>query len=391
MDAQTQGVITLLRSGLTGEKLSLPEGFELEQAYSQLRRHQVQAICYLGALACGENKSSTVMQQLFRDYCMALRYSEQQAAQLDSLLSAFDEAGVEYMPLKGCRLKKLYPKPELRTMGDADILIRMEQYDVIVPIMQRLGFARGKESDHELVWQKGPLLVELHKRLFPSHNKDYHGHFGDGWLTAQKDRGTRYKMSDEDEFVYLLSHFAKHYRDGGIGCRHVADLWLYLRAKESLDLVYLKKQLKKLRLLDFYHNIRQLLAMWFEDGQEDDKTRLITHAVFQSGAWGERSSHILADALRKQSGGSGLLTAKLKRLWGLSFLPLWQMKQKYPVLDRWPVLLPVFWVVRIIKILFFTKGKIAQHSKEFSYMNQQRVSEYEQALHYVGLDFNFEE
>ena len=31
--------------------------------------------------------------------------------------------------------KKLYPKPELRVMGDADILIREEQYDKIKPVM----------------------------------------------------------------------------------------------------------------------------------------------------------------------------------------------------------------------------------------------------------------
>ena len=390
MDVMTQGIITLLRSGLTGEKLALPEGFDPEQAYSQLRRHQIQPVCYLGGLACGLAKDSPVMQRLFRDYCAALLYSENQAAQLEELFAAMDAEGVDYMPLKGCELKKLYPRPEMRTMGDVDILIRMEQYEHIVPLMERLGYRPGKESDHELVWQKDRLMVELHKRLFPSHNKDLHGHFGDGWARARVVAGTRYAMSPEDTFAYLISHFAKHYRDGGIGCRHVADLWLYRRANPQMDPKYLHDQLRAMHLERFYDGLCTMLSFWFEGGPGDDRARLMTQVIFESGSWGERSSHILAAALRNKKGGHSVLGAKIKRLWKLTFLPLWLMKQKYPVLVKLPVLLPVFWVVRAVQILF-TKGKLTQHSREFAYMSQQRVDEYEQALRYVGLDFNFEE
>ena len=51
MDAQNRGIITLLRSGLTGEKLALPEGFDLEQAMEALHKHQIQAVCYFGVFS----------------------------------------------------------------------------------------------------------------------------------------------------------------------------------------------------------------------------------------------------------------------------------------------------------------------------------------------------
>ena len=70
--------------------------------------------------------------------------------------------------LKGCNLKRLYPQPELRLMADADILIRMEQYDQIKSVMQSLGFACERESDHEFIWRTKGLYLELHKRLLPS-------------------------------------------------------------------------------------------------------------------------------------------------------------------------------------------------------------------------------
>ena len=37
-------------------------------------------------------------------------------------------------------MKALYPAPELRVMGDADVLIRLEQYEKIVPLMEKMGF-----------------------------------------------------------------------------------------------------------------------------------------------------------------------------------------------------------------------------------------------------------
>ena len=58
----------------------------------------------------------------------------------------------------------------MRTMGDADILIKTEQYERIVPIMNRLGYLPGVESNHECVWDKKNMLhVELHKMLIQSY------------------------------------------------------------------------------------------------------------------------------------------------------------------------------------------------------------------------------
>ena len=58
----------------------------------------------------------------------------------------------------------------MRTMGDADILIKTEQYERIVPIMNRLGYLPGVESNHEYVWDKKNMLhVELHKMLIQSY------------------------------------------------------------------------------------------------------------------------------------------------------------------------------------------------------------------------------
>ena len=74
--------------------------------------------------------------------------------------------------------------------------------------MVDLGFVQGSESDHEYVWKSKSLLLELHKCLIPSYNKDYYAYFGDGWGKAVLCEGSkyRYEMSKEDQFVYLFCH-----------------------------------------------------------------------------------------------------------------------------------------------------------------------------------------
>ena len=289
MDRQQEGVLTLIRSAVTGQALALPEDFDLDSSLPLLKRHQLTALACAGALNCGLVPGA----QLFEGYGKSLKKSEDQLRILKKLFAAFDENGIAYLPLKGSNMKALYPRPELRVMGDADILIRLEQYAQIVPILESLGFEFQVESDHELIWHAKGLHLELHKRLIPSYNEDYYAYFGDGWRLAKKQAGCRYALSPEDDLIYQFTHFAKHYRDGGIGCRHVTDLWVYKRHFPNLDTAYIRRELDKLQLLAFYDNICRLVGVWFEGAPADQMTDFISEFIFESGSWKGPGSHDL--------------------------------------------------------------------------------------------------
>lgn len=391
MDDLQQGLLTLVRSGLTGEMLVLPEGVELKALCPELVRHQVVAVGYVGAVNCGVPKENPAMGKLFQYYCQMLHHSEQQQKLIEATCAAFDRAGVDYMPLKGCNLKGMYPFPELRTMGDADILIRVEQYDRIRPLLPELGFSDVTESDHELIWQQGGLLLELHKRLIPSYNRDYHRYFGNGWQLATIRNGTRYAMKQEDELIYLFTHFAKHYRDGGIGLRHLADLWVFRRACPRLDMDYVRRELKKLRLLEFYENVAKTVAAWFGEGEWDEVSRTVIGHVCGSGAYGTKAGRNLYAVAKETGGEKSIAQARLARLCNLVFQPLAQMEKKHPVLRKAPVLLPVFWVVRGFRVVLFRRDRLEKTTREFRAASTNAVGKYRQELDFVGLKFDFEE
>lgn len=391
MDVLQQGIITLIRSSLTGETLPLPEGFDLEEAYPQILRHGILTMAYDGALRCGVDKKLPVMQKLFQRYLKGMLQSEGQMKAVERICTAFDAAEVDYMPLKGCNLKALYPEPELRQMGDADVLIRVEQCGAIHPIMRELGFAEQVESDHELIWSSRELLVELHKRLIPSYNKDYYRYFGDGWQLAKVQDGTRYGMVPEDEYIYLFTHFAKHYRDGGIGCRHVADLWVWRKAYPQMEEAYIADELDKLHLLEFEQNMTRVLAVWFEGAEPDEKTRFITDIIFRSGAWGEKEAHTASAGAKSAAEAGSVGKGKALRVCRMLFPSAAVMQNRYPVLKQHSALTPVFWPVRWVTAALFRRDNIRKQRDDLTLTTPDKIETYQQALNYVGLDFHFKE
>lgn len=388
MNATQLGIIALMKSAVLCQPQPLPEGFDIQEALPWIRRHHIAALAYDGADRCSLNRSHPSMKKLFQAYCSSLLVSEGQEREIGRIFRAFEENGIDYMPLKGCNMKALYPRPELRTMGDADILIRLEQYGRIKPILKELGFEEKYESDHELVWKISGLELELHKHLIPSYNHDLYAYFGDGWQMAVPGGGCRWDMTPEDAFVFLFTHFAKHYRDGGIGLRHVLDLWVYLRANPELDMGRVHGALNALHLRQFYGNISRLMAVWFDGAQADERTDYLTEFLFASGSWGNMEQRVLTESMRSmQRSGTGR-GGKLRYLWRTAFPGVDALRGRYPILRRAPWLLPLVWLVRPFRKLLFERRALKRKKQVMEAMTRENLDMHRRMLHYVGLEPN---
>lgn len=390
MNVTQRGVIALMKSAVLQKPQMLPEGFQIQAAMPLIQRHHIAALAYDGAERCGLTRKDPAVAKLFQAYCSSLLVSEGQMREITRIFRAFEEAGIDYLPLKGCNMKTLYPKPELRTMGDADILIRMGQYERIVPVMESLGFVHKYESDHELVWENRGLNVELHKYLIPTYNRDLYAYFGDGWQLAVSGGGSRWDMTAEDTFVFLFTHFAKHYRDGGIGCRHVLDLWVYLRANPELNMEHVRSVLDRLSLLAFYENIARLLSVWFEGAEDDARTEFLTEFLFASGSFGNMEQRMLVESVRNMRRNGAGAAGKLRYLWRLAFPSLEAMQKRYTVLRKAPWLLPVMWLVRPVFKLLCERKSLAHHQRVLGGMTGENRDERRELLEYVGLRDNLE-
>lgn len=388
MNTQQRGLILLMKSAVTQKAYSLPEAFDLEAAYPLVLEHHIAALVYDGACRCGVDRKMPVMQKLFTAYCRAMIKSEKQMAAVERLMAAFDEQGIDYLPLKGCKMKRLYPVPELRTMGDADILIRKEQILRIQGILEEQGYTYDHESDHEFVWKCSALYLELHKRLIPSYNRDFYSYFGEGWQLAIPENGCRYTMTAEDEMVFLFTHFTKHFRDGGIGCRYMLDLWVYRNAHPDLNEEYLQDVMDRLQIREFYENILHLLELWFGDGAEDEKLLYITDFIFASGSWGRTDQQLLSQAVKHSKYMAGR-SGRLHYIWETLFPSAMALRRKYTILQKAPWMLPVVWLIRPFYKVIFEWPTLKKQQRNLKVLDQKAIDQRQQMLRYVGLDYNF--
>ena len=169
MDTVKEMLFKLLRGGLKREAVTIVEPFPFDDVVQEASRHGVENLLFYGLQKAGFTIQDPKMKALFHTVGENIFRSENQVDTAMQVCKAFEENGIAYMPLKGLLLRDLYPAPEMRTMGDVDILIRPEQHERIRALMPTLGFSFVLESAHECSWGKpGILYMELHKAYFRS-------------------------------------------------------------------------------------------------------------------------------------------------------------------------------------------------------------------------------
>jgi len=387
MDTTQRGIITLIKSALTGEALALPDGFALENSARLIAKQGLLPLVYQGAYNCGMDMQSETLQAFKNSYFQSMMVSGRQLQAAERIFAAFDKNGIDYLPLKGYNLKKLYPQPELRPMGDADILIKAEQYGKIRPVMQELGFEEEAVSSYDVHWKSKHLLAELHRRLFSGRQRDLQQYFGDCWSRAVKGDGSRYAFTAEDEFVYIFSHMTKHFRFVGIGARQVVDLYVFRKAHPELDERRVQQIMNIIGLSGFYGNILRLLAVWFEDAPSDGVTDLITAYVFGNDGFGTEENKLYSEEVIRAQGSGSLSNTRAKSLRSALFPPLRDMQLSYNVLYRQKWLLPVYWPVRWVDIAIHRPQNIRRKIGMINRMTDEKVSAHQLMLKKMGLEF----
>jgi len=387
-----KGVVNLIKSALCSTKEDLPAGFDFSEAYALGKSHQILPLLYYGAVNSGIKLDSQMKALLENATMQNVLVNQKQMYLVKVVFAAFEKNEISYMPLKGTLLKGVYPKPEMRPMSDADILIKEEEYDKISSVLQGLGFKEKYESNHELVWKKSVLTLELHKSLIPTYHKDYYNYFGNGWkLAKERIDNFGYKMKYEDALIYNFTHMAKHYRAGGIGIRHIIDVYMCFPKESQLDYNYVKAELKNLKLWEFFCNVLDTVKVWFGEKESNEKTDFITDYIFSSGSYGTAERQNIGEALKSAKNIGSSEKVMSKRRISLVFPSYKAMCLRNPVLKKCPPLLPVMWVVRWFELLIFGRDTIKRQTRNLKKVTAENIDSFEDSLKFVGLEFNFEE
>ena len=334
-----------------------PDEVDTSLLYKLCVRNAVQGILYLAVQSGAVTLSAENEVKLQKSYMAILAREATQQEEIEYIRNAFNKENIEFMFLKGTHLKSLYPVPEMRFMVDMDILVKEKSMNKGGELILAHGFTQEMNNGKDIVLIKKPFLtIELHKMLFV---EDYfmHDYFISVWDRVEKLNNFEYKMPINDLYVYTLAHLAEHYLEAGSCFRPLMDLYLMEKTYTELDFDYIKKQFERIGIDKFALKIRQLYKCAFDNAEyNDDLITMENYIIFGAPV---KNANEVSKIVRTHK-------SKSQRLVESAFPNLKHMKLRYPILEKVPFLLPIFWIVRFFEFVFIKKGNLEQKQSTIS-------------------------
>ena len=233
MNERTDKFFALLAFSVAGR--SLPQGFSCDESdikyfYELSLKHDITSII---AYALEKNA-------LYADGEYSLKFQDDMlfSAGRVTLLEYFyadvcrELAGarIEYIPLKGAVIRKIYPEDYFRTSSDIDILVRKEDFErACKTLKERLALRDGYRSSHDQALMRS---------------------------TPETDA-----FSGEFFMFYHIAHILKHFETSGCGIRFFIDL--YFLRDFAYDGAKFARMLEEYGLTAFYNACEKLVDHWF--------------------------------------------------------------------------------------------------------------------------------
>ena len=373
-------LISAIKAYVKGSDFEFPENTDFSRIYNLAQSHRVTAMVapmvMKSTLADGQVKSK-FSKELFKN---TARYTAQERERQE-ISKEFSENQIRHCFLKGSKVGEYYDNPDCRFMLDMDLFVESEKYDLAGEILLSRGYEiNSNADDKDTGYIKKPfLIVELHRELKYEYDKgfDYYKNAFDRMTSSD---GFAMNMTNEDFYVYILSHTAHHFERGGTGIKSIVDhYFLRQKLKPQCDSAILENRLKEIGLDKFSQKMDMLCDFWFENGGRNNIINEMSDYIILSGVFGNRTNFYLS-ALVKGRLGDTADSYLLKRL----FPPLKIMAYRYTVLKKMPFLLPLFWCVRIFSA-FFDRNRISSETKTIASVDNGKKQQQKEFLENIGL------
>lgn len=289
--------------------------------------------------------------------------AQQELAAVDTC-EELEKSGIKHMLLKGSVLKNYYPIPDMRTMSDIDILIDPEHCERIIQRFVDDGFTFVGEGDLHSNVKKGNVYIEFHHSMVDSCHEVLSAYYCDGFSRAhlKKGKNFEYELSNEDFYVFLIAHIAKHYRFGGTGIRSLLDIYVFENAVPGLNFDYIESELKKIGLLLFYKKVRRIAFNWY-GGDFPGQFDIMSEYIVSGGVYGIRGTEMQNSYIFDHI-DENIRFQKIKTLFKIAFLGYDEMKIRYPALENKKILLPVFWIIRFFETMIHSPENAKQRIED---------------------------
>lgn len=301
--------------------------------------------------------------------------AENYMAEQTRVLDILNHAGIDSVVHKGASMARLYPKPEMRSLGDIDLLVRDKDYIRSVNALVEAGYRLGSEEHpyHKVLFGTS-VMVEIHCAVART-PEGKAGQNLEKIMASALDDAEEVTLNDArfhvlapgHQAVALLMHMQKHMVSSGIGLRQLCDWMMFVHSVGAeqwpvilplLDEIGLKKYAMLLtKTCILYLGLPSVQCEWCAS-VDDKMCKLMIDDIMRSGNVTSRkttqglSSVFLEDVGHFDSPFHGTLRkyhVLLHRLNG-------KIVEVYPKLSRIIIIRPVLWMVYGIQYIKQQKG-----------------------------------
>lgn len=235
-------VYALLKTALWGaERYPIPteEGIDWAAVHKELSDHAVDGLA-VDTLAMLPGAEPALRQEWIMKSTRSMMFWHRIMGEQQEICDMLRDAKIPFAVLKGAAADIYYPKPEYRTMGDIDLIVRLEDFDRAAALVKDRGWTAIGDSERHLELKKNGVMLELHRYFATSADADAAKAldtlvFGalDDAPEVSLDRYRFVMLPPQENGLVLLEHIAQHLRDG-LGLRQIID-WMMFVERELDD------------------------------------------------------------------------------------------------------------------------------------------------------------
>ncbi|MEG1148278.1 MAG: nucleotidyltransferase family protein [Niameybacter sp.] len=361
-EAQKQ-LLHLINAVRRGEKAAWEEEVPLwQEIIEQADAHHIKGLIYPGI----DNESiQKVEPQLLKNWKKDVFITgvsqSQHIAQVVEVLEAFQKMNVPVIVLKGLVVRQFYPRPELRTMSDADFLVPLRDLEKIESYLLSLGYVKEEASPVHIAYvHPKRTTIEVHwtirdARIFEQVNSLEE----ELWNEAVPVKIRHIEVLSlglEDLIIHLCAHMATHLLVGGFGVRQVLDLALLLEQKEdevNWENFKRKAQVWKLEVfivavIGICHELFELPMPEGVKSLGENNEKIINELIeeiFDGGVYGRSDmTYVFAHELAANRGEGDDKRGTIHNFLDFLCPAKENLSDTYHYAKKYPILLPIAWI-----------------------------------------------
>lgn len=374
MEEYQKLIINILKASINEKKIMLSgeSNIKWDKFINEAKQHKISSLVY-SSLDRNSHKyiDNNILnewrKEILKDNVVQIRFIDN----VSRLIKNLNEKGIEVILLKGLVLRNFYSRPEYRTMCDADILVRSNNYLDVKKYLIENGYKCDEDTHpvHQSFIDSSQTLIEVHWKLI-NHNyfNGYEKKFEEDIWKKSIDFNfyevNSKTLCNEDFLIYMCLHMAVHAKYKGFGLRQLYDMAIFIKTCK-IDWTDFYDRVFLYGISKFTKGIFRLLHEIFEveipKGILEDKfirkqdVELLLENVLLSGVHGKKEEVNGFEDLYEYGNDKQHINSNMKRILKLIFPTREELSDRYKYAKENILFLPIAWIHHAITGIYIKK------------------------------------